>query len=256
MKFIHITDIHLVSPNVLLHGLDPARRFARCLDDIKRNHSDAECCVITGDLADKGEESAYQFLFDQITNLGIQCHLILGNHDHRGNFLKTFAKMDVDEHGFIQYTIRTSAGVFVIIDTLESGTSSGIYCEHRSEWLRDTLKQNSDESVFLFMHHPPFDLGFSCIDKIGLTDQRNFAEIVRPYANIRHLFFGHAHRPISGNWQGISFSSLRGTNHQVALDFKSEEINYADEPPEYSIVLVSDDQVIVHTHMFPLEINE
>ena len=53
MKFIHITDIHLVSPNVLLHGLDPARRFVRCLDHIQRNHSDAECCVITGDLADK-----------------------------------------------------------------------------------------------------------------------------------------------------------------------------------------------------------
>jgi len=256
MKFIHITDTHLVSPNAKLHKLDPAERFSRCLDDIKRNHSDAECCVITGDLADQGEDSAYRFLFSQIARLDMKCHLILGNHDHRENFLRCYADTKVDDHGFIQYTIQTSAGVFIVIDTLESGTPGGIYCDQRRKWLQATLEINRAEPVFLFMHHPPFDLSFPCIDHIGLSDQQAFAGIVRPYGNIKHLFFGHAHRPISGNWLGISFSSLRGTNHQVELNFKSERIHYVDEPPEYSIVFISDDRVVVHTHAFPLEADE
>jgi hypothetical protein len=51
---------------------------------------------------------------------------------------------------------------------------------------------------------------------------------------------------------GISFSSLRGTNHQVRLDFKSEQIGFVDEPPEYSVVFISEDRLVVHSHSYPL----
>src|SRR5256885_8190549 len=45
-----------------------------------------------------------------------------------------------------------------------------------------------------------------------------------PYTTLfRSLSFGHIHRPISGSWRGIPFSTLRGTNHQVALHLRSEE---------------------------------
>lgn len=252
MKFIHLTDTHLVAPGARLHDLDPAERFSRCLDDIRRHHSDAECCVITGDLADRGEVSAYQLLSDQIAGLEMRCHLVLGNHDHRENYLRCFVDTTIDDHGFVQYTVKTSAGVFIVVDTVEYGTHGGIYCDQRREWLQATLAKHQDEPVYLFMHHPPFDLNLPCLDAIGLADQQVFAEIVSPYGNIRHLFFGHAHRPLSGNWQGISFSSLRGTNHQVELNFNSERINYIDEPPEYSIVFIEDNCVVVHTHAYPL----
>lgn len=256
MKFIHITDTHLVTPDTRLHGLDPADRFSHCVDDIRRHHGDAECCVITGDLADRGEDSAYRFLAEQISRLDMECHLILGNHDHRENYLRCFTQAKVDDHGFVQYTVQTPAGVFIVIDTVEYNTHGGIYCEQRREWLQATLAKHRHEPVYLFMHHPPFDLNFPCIDIIGLAEQQAFTEIVRPYPNIRHLFFGHAHRPISGNWLGISFSSLRGTNHQVDLDFNSEKIHYNSDPPEYSIVFIEDDRVVVHTHAYPLDVNE
>jgi Icc protein len=253
MKFIHITDTHLISPGSKLHSYDPAKRLALCLDDIKRQQSDAECCVITGDLADRGEDAAYQFLLSEINQLDFKCHLILGNHDNRKIFLRCFPDTKFDENGFIQYTVQTSAGVFIIIDTLESGNHGGIYCDNRHAWLQATLESYKAEPVFLFMHHPPFDLSFPCIDDIGLADQKTFAKLVQPYNNIRHLFFGHAHRPISGNWMGISFSTMRGTNHQVKLDFNSNQINIVDERPEYSVVFISDDRVVVHSHAFPLE---
>ena len=51
---------------------------------------------------------------------------------------------------------------------------------------------------------------------------------------------------------GISCSSLRGTNHQVRLDFRSERVDAIDEPPEYSVVFVDADSVVVHTHAYPL----
>ncbi|MFT5113283.1 MAG: Icc protein, partial [Parasphingorhabdus sp.] len=126
----------------------------------------------------------------------------------------------------------------------------GEYCEIRRQWLSDKLAEYADQPVLLFMHHPPFDLHLPCLDVIGLEDQHLFAEAISIHRNIRHIFFGHAHRPLSGSWQRWPFSSLRGTNHQVKLDFTTESIIYYDEPPEYSVVFVNDASVVVHTHTY------
>ncbi len=252
MKFIHFTDTHLVDPESMLHGLNPKSRFVSCIDSIKQSHSDAECCVITGDLTDRGEDLAYQLFADQLRRLNFPCHLIVGNHDSRDKFTHYFPKVPVDNDGYIQYVVKTSAGVFVMLDTVVTGSSAGAYCETRQAWLRNTLAAHANESVYLFMHHPPFDIHLPSIDRIGLADKLAFAETVRHHTNIRHLFFGHAHRPISGSWQGISFSSLRGTNHQVSLDFESEKIIFVDEPPEYSVVFLSEETIVIHTNSYSL----
>jgi 3',5'-cyclic-AMP phosphodiesterase len=254
MKFLHITDLHLVTPGALLKGLDPERRFARCIDDINLHHGDAECCVITGDLADAAEPGAYQLLQDELMRCRIPCHLLIGNHDHRGRFCDYFPHTGVDENGFIQSTIQTSAGVFLFLDSVRAKTHSGEYGEAKQEWLRTQLEKHKDQDLFLFMHHPPFDIHLPCIDRIGLHEQRAFTDIVKPYRqSIRHLFFGHAHRPLCGNWLGISYSSLRGTNHQVGLDFNATEISYVDEAPEYAIVFVDPDRLVIHSNTYPLE---
>ena len=86
MKFIHITDLHLVAPDTLLHGLNPEHRFSSCIDNINEHHGDAECVVITGDLADAGETAAYQLLAKELERCNLPCHLLMGNHDHRDVF--------------------------------------------------------------------------------------------------------------------------------------------------------------------------
>ena len=42
MKFIHITDIHLVSGDGLLNASVPSERLEKCLDDILKWRLDAE----------------------------------------------------------------------------------------------------------------------------------------------------------------------------------------------------------------------
>ena len=60
MKFIHISDIHLVSGDSLLNGSVPSERLEKCLDDILKWRLDAEFCVISGDLSEFAEKEAYQ----------------------------------------------------------------------------------------------------------------------------------------------------------------------------------------------------
>ena len=111
-------------------------------------------------------------------------------------------------------------------------------------------RRGSAAPVYLFMHHPPFSVGLPCVDRLGLgTDGKRLAEVVVPHANIRHLFFGHVHRPVTGSWRGIPYSTMRGTNHQVPFDFDAVEVvPKSHEQPAYAVVFLEEHQTTVHFH--------
>ncbi len=90
MKLIHITDIHLVPPGQTLWGLDPFARFDAALDDIATHHGDADFCVITGDLTERGDITAYALLKERLACFPLATHLILGNHDDRAQYRNVF----------------------------------------------------------------------------------------------------------------------------------------------------------------------
>ena len=97
MKFIHITDTHLVPPGEMLCALDPAERLNAIVDAINRVHSDAEFVVHTGDLSYHGREPAYRAMRAILDRLQMPYHLLIGNHDDREAFKRIFHDTPVDE---------------------------------------------------------------------------------------------------------------------------------------------------------------
>lgn len=252
MKFIHLTDPHVISGGLPLYGRDPAAGLAAAIADINTRHGDAELVAITGDLTNWAERSSYETVAELIRPLSIPSVLLLGNHDDRANFRAVFADGLDDGAGFVQGVRQTSAGTFVFLDTHEPGKAGGTYCAARRAWLEKTLAE-TDGPLFLFMHHPPFPVGIAYMDAIALQDADAFADIVRPHAGrIRHLFFGHIHRAIAGSWLGIPISNMRGTSHQVWLELtgRTDTIRTGPEQPAYGVVLVDDDHVMVHMHEY------
>ncbi len=246
MKFIHITDFHLSAPGSTLWGLDPHDRVDRCLADIERWHGDAAFCVITGDLADNGEPEAYAWLAERLERFALKTFLMIGNHDRPEAFCTGFPEVQRDPNGFVQYRHDTEAGRFLFLDTYKGPVSEGQYCEKRLRWLEDELQNAAGQPVWLFMHHPPFDVGMPYMDRIKLEDHEAFAEAIGRHEDIRHIFFGHVHRAILVNWQGIPCSALPGINHQVPLKRESVGTAYSIEPPMYGVVLINGRQTIVH----------
>ena len=106
MKIIHITDTHLVEPGRSLYQTDPYQRLAQCIDDVVANHSDAAFCVITGDLAHKGELAAYQGIAKQLARLSMPVYPLPGNHDLRAPMREALPGAPRDEHGFMQAALR------------------------------------------------------------------------------------------------------------------------------------------------------
>ena len=249
MKIIHITDVHLVPPGEKLFETDPQERLVACLAHVAAHHADADLCIMTGDLTHDGEEEAYVALRDALRFFPIPVRLVVGNHDNRAAFQKIFPDAPVDPDGFIQSYDDTPMGRFIYLDTKLDGTHAGWYCETRQAWLQEALEGGADKPAYLFMHHPPFRIHLPLMDNIMLRNPEAFAAVVEPH-NIGHVFFGHVHRPVSGAWKGIPFSTLAGLNHQTALDFVTPGIVTSLEPPAYSIVFFNETGVVVHNQEF------
>jgi 3',5'-cyclic AMP phosphodiesterase CpdA len=253
---IHLTDLHILPPGQRNYGLDPAERLAFAIASIAERHgpgsaAPAACAIVTGDLAHHGEPAAYAELGRLLDPLPMPVHLCLGNHDDRANFRAAFPAHPVDADGFVQQAIDTPAGRLLLLDPHEPGTPAGRLCAVRLGWLADRLAE-SDAPVLLWLHHPPFAVGIGHMDGIPLLDADAFWAVLAPHrARLRHLFHGHLHRPLAGSWRGLPCSSLRGTSHQVWLDFAPRDnVPGSHEPPAYAAVRVSGEDVVVHSHDF------
>jgi 3',5'-cyclic AMP phosphodiesterase CpdA len=245
MKLIHLTDLHLVPPGERLWGLDPAARLDAALDDIARHHADADLCAITGDLAERGEVAAYELLKQRLARFPVETHLMLGNHDERASYRAVFGGS-----GYVQHAVERDGAYLLFLDTLKGPPSSaGLYDAPRREWLTAKLSRAAGAPVYLFMHHPPFDIGHKLMDLIKLEDAEGFAALLKGH-DIRHIFFGHAHRPISGVWNGIGFSALPSLNHQLPLVGGAVPTVYSDEPAMYAVVTLTPGMTLVHADAF------
>jgi 3',5'-cyclic AMP phosphodiesterase CpdA len=245
LKIIHITDFHLAAPGKRLFGLDTHDRVERCLADIARWHGDAEFCVMTGDLTNDGDRQAYAWLAERLEDFPLKTFLMVGNHDEREGFTKVFPGQERDENGFVQSAHKTDQGVFLFLDTLKGPVSEGEYCAARRDWLAQQLNAAASDPVWIFMHHPPFDVGVAYMDRIKLEEPEAFAEVLSHHGDIRHIFFGHVHRAAFVHWRGIPCTSLPGTSMQIPLNPQSVGTRLSVEAAMYGIVLIEEGQTTV-----------
>ncbi|WP_259650646.1 metallophosphoesterase [Roseobacter sp. OBYS 0001] len=178
MKFIHLTDTHVIGEGEL-YGQDPAARLRAAVASINAEHSDAAFVALTGDMTHWGDTAAYVRFSREIKELDMPLHLIVGNHDDTASFGVAFPEIPRDESGFVQSGFETQFGRFLLLDTKNPETHAGAYCPARQVWLTRELDQTNGP-VVLFMHHPPFKTGIASMDRIMLQDAEAFYDIVAP----------------------------------------------------------------------------
>lgn len=247
MKIIQISDLHLIPSGQKIFGLNPEDRLVAVIDSINANHSDAEFCVISGDLAETGDPQAYRLLKQHLKQLRMPIHLMIGNHDNRDVFRAEFPETSCDQNGFVQSVVVRDDCAFVLLDTVRQGAAWGEFCQARGGWLAKQLDEHRDRAVYIFMHHPPFDIGIPKLDAIRIRETEHFDHALKPAENVKHIFFGHVHRPVVGSCSGIPFSAIPAQNHQVKLDLRGQDrIRYCHEPPMIGVVLADKHQTVLH----------
>jgi Icc protein len=254
MKIIHISDIHISGKPIL--GFDPIANFEACLAHVAEFQGDADRVIITGDLTHRGEPENYarlQAILAASPLTGTRApRLLIGNHDDRQNFTTAFPAAQRDDNGFVQWTEHTDAGLFVYIDTAETGTPAGHYCEKRQAWLTAVLTEaeRAGQPAWLFMHHNPLAVEVANADRIGIVQEAEFQAILTRFRDtVRHIFFGHCHFTLSGQVCGIAFSAPRSTNHVCWPDFSGivERMGYGAFSPNYNVCFLGKAGTVIHS---------
>ncbi len=254
MKIVHLTDPHIVAAPSLLYGTNPRERLARAIAHINRHHGDAAFIWLTGDLTHDGTEAAYQALRVVLAECRVPVHPGLGNHDARAAFKRVFPEAPMGDPDYLQYVVETPRGAFIMLDTVEPGLESGRLDATRLTWLEARLAEQAGRPVHIGLHHPPQETGIGAMDQIRLTQgAAALGDLLTAHGQVRHIFHGHVHRPLSGTWRGIPVSSVPSTNHQVALRLSSAPtVIGCFDPPGYGVVLIDDVTLTHHLELFPL----
>jgi len=172
---------------------------------------------------------------------------VLGNHDVRDAFWDVFP--DVRSGGFVQYAHEEKDRVFLALDTLVEGEEYGLLCDERLVWLEEQLTRFADRPVYLFMHHHPIPSGLYRMDTVGdFRSAEAFWKLLKKRgAAVRHIFFGHVHRPMQAVYHGVVLSTTRSTTFQVAYrpDEQAESLTTTVQPA-YSVVKLNGDDTTIH----------
>jgi 3',5'-cyclic AMP phosphodiesterase CpdA len=251
MKLIQVSDTHLGEAGERVFGLDPAASLDQCVTHINGNHADAELCLVTGDLVNRGMASEYAGLKRILSRLAMPYRLIPGNHDARETLRAGFPELPFEAGEFLHQSVATSQATVLLLDTHEPGKESGRLCERRLGWIEERLA-GSAQPVLVFMHHPPLAIGHQAMDRMPLRNPGPFLELLGRYrSQVRHVFFGHVHRPFFAVMDGIGYSSVPGTCHQISLmGMERGDLYASSEPGGYGVILFDGTGAGVHIQSF------
>ena len=282
LKFIVISDTHIVPKDKTCNGLKSYERFKAAIKSINENHPDADFCIVAGDIVDKGDVESYKLFSNLIFDFKIPLYVTIGNHDNRDNFKKVFNDKFSDENGFIQNIIDKDNQRIIILDSNnENLLGEGKLCETRLNWLENKIKDKKNSKIIIVIHHHVQKINSPYIDLISLENAEIFNKILKKYKNIKHIIAGHVHISSNTTKDNIPQTTIGGSHYthsvknfftpfkyqindiklmnsenQISRKMIEEMTEQYDKliklegPAQYGVVLSNNDSTIIHFHNY------
>ena len=217
------------------------------MEHINTWHSDAACCIASGDLTDNGTAEEYAALSQILADLRPPFLPMIGNHDHRETLMAALPPPGPAMTNYMQYRWDVGDTVVLCLDTQNPGHDSGIFDEIRLAWLEQELAKCRNSQVLVFMHHPPGALGLGPLDEMPLINFGPLMSILSAAPQVAHIFCGHVHRCVNGTISSVPFSTLRSISHQTRPPYQNwdwDDCVAKDETPQYGLILIGEDRIV------------
>lgn len=248
LKFVVLSDLHLVEEGQTSHGLDTYSRLAKGIEAINSRHSDADFCLLAGDLADLGYDGAvqpYERLKELVSQLAVPCHITIGNHDKRETFVAAFGQDSLCETGFVDKVIDAKGYRTILLDSVIEGTHGGHLDRAQLDWLAARLAEHPGP-VIVVLHHHSAPL-YTAVDRIILDNAQEFADVLKTHGDVRQVIAGHVHYTSTGLWHGLPFTTIAGSHYGVTVPLTEGAPHHRLwGPAQMAVVLGTDTQTLVH----------
>jgi 3',5'-cyclic AMP phosphodiesterase CpdA len=175
--------------------------------------------LVNGDLALKdgqsGDYATFLSLLEPLRAAGAPLHLLLGNHDHRGNFLAAAesAASPIVEQRHVGAMLDGDLH-WLFLDSLDRVDAvTGLLGPAQLQWLARALDAQPATPALVFLHHNPQ------ADNMGIPDAPALLDVLLPRPQVKVVFFGHTHKWTRWETGGVHFVNLPA----VAYAFDAKE---------------------------------
>lgn len=240
--FVQITDPHLRDD-------DPSRlgHLAAAVNTVLALGVRPAGVIVTGDIADQGKPVEYLEALHELRRIDAPTIVLPGNKDDRTAMRAAFG-LPGEPTDRVQ-TSEVHSGVRIVAcDTQIPGELSG---DLDVDWLAEQLADDRSTPTIVAMHHPPYRLGITAIDAIGLpADQRaTLYALLSDAPNVLRVIAGHVHRASFGSIGGVPASTSSSVSFQLALDLADGQLGLAPhEPPAIALHVLIDGDLVTHVH--------
>jgi Icc protein len=232
-----ITDLHIRPRGLACYRVSETNMLAeRAVAALNALDPQPDAVVVTGDLADAPDDREYAGVQRLLARLKAPVFVIPGNHDSPAmmrELLSDLGPIDQGTRDKIHYAVDIGDVRLVALDSSVPGKPHGELGEAQRVWLDRTLAQ-SDRPTLIAVHHPPAATGIAHMDRIGLKDSAELAQILRRHPHVERVMCGHIHRTIIASVGGTVMTLAPSTGHQVHLDIADSEAGkFIMEPPGF-----------------------
>jgi len=247
VRVLHLTDPHLFADAAgALRGTVTLVTLQSVVADVQRRAWPADFVAVTGDIVQDDSRGAYRRLRAALSPLGLQVHVIPGNHD-----VRPLMQSELREPPF-HYCDSFESGNWLVfgMDSCVDGEAGGQVSGAEMERFRQSVATASADHALVCIHHPPVSMNSRWLDDVGLRNAAEVRQSLAASGKVRVVLFGHAHQPFDKTIDGIRLLGTPSTCRQFLPG--SEAFALDDAPPAYRRLTLHADGDI-ETELIPVD---
>ncbi len=239
--------VQLSDPHLRADMPERAEALARAVDAVLALGVQPVAAVLSGDVADLGEPAAYAVARREVERCGAPVVVLRAT--------RTIAPSCAPRSTSREWARASAVGArgwrmrIVACDTQIPGQLAG---DLDVDWLRERLAEDSVTPTLVAMHHPPYRVGVTAMDEIGLPAAQRAAldALLHDSPAVLRVTAGHVHRASFGTVGGVPACTCPSVSFALALDLAQGSLSPATEPAGFLVHQLVDGDLV--THLLPV----
>jgi Icc protein len=238
VRLLQFTDTHLYGdPRGDLHGVNTLAAFEAVLNHAAVRFATRDALLLTGDLVQDDPEG-YRHIHALLECSQAPVLCVPGNHDLPAAMTQTLGRNPFQIGG----TFQCGAWLIVLLNSWAAGRAGGRLGDAQLAALAATFERNSGQHVLVCLHHHPIPMRSRWLDRVGLDDRSDLAELIARHRNVRGVLWGHVHQSLDVYADGVRYMATPSTCAQFLPG--SDRFAVDERPPGYRVLELATDGTI------------
>ena len=230
-----ISDLHL-------DGSERAtERAVRVMDHLRALPRPVDAVLVTGDIADHGEESEYEEAA-RILAAPFPVLTCPGNHDVRAAYRKALLD-EAPDHGPVNRIHHIAGTAVLMCDSTVPGRDEGRLDAGTLDWIDTRLASLArDTPALIAFHQPPVGLHHPLPDSSLLEQPGRLAALLDAHPQVVAVLTGHAHTAAASTFAGRHLIVGPAVTWTLRMPWEGDRPADRDQPPGLAFHVLDDDR--------------